>query len=389
MRRKPASTRTPAYDSAMITLLSVLIWLYLLLAHGGFWRSTPELAPAVPVQFPEVDIIVPARDEAATIGPVIHSLLAQDYGGRFIVTLVDDNSTDDTSRLAGTSAHLRILAGQVKPAGWSGKLWALHQAVAATGAPLVLFTDADIVHDPRHLSSLVARLEMPRVDLVSEMVRLNCRSVAERMLVPAFVYFFQLLYPFSRVNDPKSPVAAAAGGTVLIRREALERSGGLEAIKGALIDDVALACRIKAGGALYLGHSGLAASIREYPTFASIWQMIARTAFTQLRYSAWLLAGTVAGLAWVFLLPLVEMLFAEGWRRAAGAAAFLIAAFTYTPTHARYRRSLLWAPVLPLVAMFYLAATLGSAVDHWRGAGVKWKSRAYDGVGPGVKPGVK
>src|SRR5580658_3501739 len=224
----------------MLALLALAIWLYLLFAHGRFWVSGPELQPAVPVQCPAVDIIVPARDEAATIAPVIASLLSQDYAGDFRVLLVDDDSTDGTATLAGTAPRLHILRGEPKPVGWSGKLWALSQGVAAGSAPLLLFTDADIVHDRRHLATLVAGAQQHGVDMLSEMVRLNCTSLAERALVPAFVYFFQMLYPFARVNDPHSGVAAAAGGTVLIRREALQRGGGIDAIRNSLIDDVAL-----------------------------------------------------------------------------------------------------------------------------------------------------
>src|SRR5579872_7440722 len=199
----------------MIPLLCLLLLLYLLAAHGRFWLSRPELPPAQPPEHPPVDILVPARDEAETIGPVIASLLEQDYAGQFRITLIDDNSTDGTAARAGSAPNLRILRGAPKPADWSGKLWALSQGVVATHSPVLLFTDADIVHDPRHLSALVARLLRPRTDMVSEMVRLHCESLAERALIPAFVYFFQMLYPFARVNDPKSTVAAAAGGTIL------------------------------------------------------------------------------------------------------------------------------------------------------------------------------
>src|SRR5258708_5469208 len=255
----------------------------------------------MPQEHPDVDIVVPARDEAHTIAAAIGSLLAQDYRGKFRVILVDDNSTDGTAAVAGRAANLRIITLQSKPVEWSGKLWALSQGVAASGAAFLLFTDADIVQDPRHLSSLVAKLLQSRLELVSEMVRLNCSSLAERALVPAFVYFFQMLYPFAKVNDPRSAVAAAAGGTVLIRREALERTGGVEAIRGALIDDVALARAVKQGGPIFLGHSGLATSVRRYPGFIDVWRMISRTAFTQLRYSAWLLGLTIAGLTVVWL----------------------------------------------------------------------------------------
>ena len=361
----------------MIALLSLLIWLYLVLANGKFWSSGPELQPASPAELPEVDVIVPARDEAETIGPVIASLVTQDYAGPFRVTLIDDNSTDGTATAAGTDPNLRVLRGQPKPPGWSGKLWAVSQGVAASSAPVLLFTDADIVHDARHLSSLVARLLQPRVEMVSEMVRLNCSSFAERALVPAFVYFFQMLYPFASVNNPQSRVAAAAGGTVLVRREALERIGGIEAIKDALIDDVTLAKAIKKVGPIYLGHSGLATSIRRYPYFADIWQMVSRTAFTQLRYSPAVLLVTLIGLALVWLVPAWGILFGRGWSFGCGLAAFVLAALSYVPTLRRYGRNPLWSLTLPLVALFYMAATVGSAVNHWFGGGSRWKSRSY------------
>jgi hopene-associated glycosyltransferase HpnB len=366
-------------------LFCLAVWMYLFLGHGKYWLSRPELGPMLPGHSPPVDVVVPARDEAATIQPVIASLVAQDYPGSFQVFLVDDNSTDGTAQRAGAARNLAILRGRPKPPGWSGKMWAVSQGVAAGEAPLVLLTDADIVHDPRHLAALVARLEAPAageasLEMVSEMVRLNCTSLAERVLVPAFVYFFQMLYPFSRVNDPRSRVAAAAGGTVLIRREALERIGGIEAIKGALIDDVSLAKAVKSrGGAVYLGHSGLAASIRPYPHFADIWQMISRTAFTQLRYSAALLLATVLGLTLIWLAPVWLAVVGHGWQRACGIGACALAALSYLPTLRRYGRSPVGTIVLPLIALFYMAATVGSALDHWRGAGARWKNRSYGG----------
>jgi hopene-associated glycosyltransferase HpnB len=360
-----------------VACLSLLVWVYLVLAHGRFWSSTPELPPASPSELPDVDIVIPARDEAETIGPVIASLLAQDYAGRFRIFLVDDNSTDGTAAKAGSAPHLTIIKGQPKPEGWSGKLWAVSQGIAASNAPVLLFADADIVHDPRHLSALVSKLQQP-VDMVSEMVRLNCASFAERALVPAFVYFFQMLYPFARVNDPRSAVAAAAGGTVLIRRTALERIGGIAAIRNALIDDVTLAKAVKAtGGAIYLGHSGLATSIRPYPHWRDLWDMIARTAFTQLRYSALLLLLTLIGLALVWLVPVGEAFLGHGLARAVGLAAFVLAGLSYLPTLTRYRQSPLWTLALPLIALFYMAATLGSALNYWLGRGARWKNRAY------------
>ena len=370
----------------MIAFLALCIWLYLFFLHGRFWESAPELAAAMPaslpVSLPEVAVIVPARDEAATIAPVIASLLAQDYAGIFRVILVDDNSADGTAALAGAHPCLRTITGSAKPPGWSGKLWALQQGVAASTAPMLLFADADIIHAPQHLSALVRQLLNSRVDMVSEMVRLNCTSLAERLLIPAFVYFFQMLYPFSRVNNPYSRTAAAAGGTVLIRAESLARIGGLEKIKGALIDDVSLAREVKKFGGIYLGHSGLATSIRPYPRVADIWSMITRTAFTQLNYSPVILAATLLGLALVWLVAPYEVLFGHGWRFIFGLAASALAVISYFPTLARYRQHRVFALALPAIALFYMAATLASAVQHWQGRGAKWKNRAYGGAAP-------
>jgi hopene-associated glycosyltransferase HpnB len=361
----------------MIAVLSLGAWLYLVFAHGEFWRSRPQLSPAVPRDIPDVDIIVPARDEAETIQAAIGSLLAQDYAGGVRVFLVDDNSTDGTASLAGEAPNLRIIRLNSKPAGWSGKLWALHEGIAAGHSPIVLLTDADIVHQPAHLASLVAKLMDSQLDMVSEMVRLRCTSLAERMLVPAFVYFFQMLYPFARVNDPRSAVAAAAGGTVLLRRDALARMGGVEAIREALIDDVALAKAVKRGGAIFLGHSQLAVSIRRYAKASDMWHMISRTAFTQLRHSTLLLLLTIAALSIVWLVPPWEAVFGRGWVSGCGLAACLLAALSYIPTLMRYQRNVLWVFALPLTALFYMAATSASAVDYWRGKGASWKNRAY------------
>ncbi len=361
----------------MIGWLALIVWVVLFCLHGRFWRSGPELLAERPVALPEVDVIVPARDEAATIAPVIASLLEQDYAGKFRVILVDDDSADGTAAVAGMDPRLTIITGEPKPIGWSGKLWALAQGVERSDAEVILFADADITHDARHLSALVARLERPRVLMVSEMVRLNCASVPERFLIPAFVYFFQMLYPFNKVNDPASRVAAAAGGTVLIRRNALAQIGGLERIKGALIDDVSLAREVKKLGPIYLGHSGLATSIRPYPHVADIWNMITRTAFTQLRYSALVLAGTIVGLALVWLAAPYDVAFGHGWGFGAGLVAWLLAMVSYLPTLRRYGLSRFYALALPLIALFYMAATMASAMQHWRGTGAKWKNREY------------
>jgi hopene-associated glycosyltransferase HpnB len=363
-----------------LAFLALAAWLYLIFAHGKFWQSAPELPPATPPEFPDVDIIVPARDEAGTIAVVIRSLLAQDYRGKYRVILVDDNSTDGTAALAGKAPNLKVITLSSKPAEWSGKLWALSQGVIASNASVILFTDADVLHDPRHLSSLVTQLLQSGTVMVSEMVHLNCTSLAERALVPAFVYFFQMLYPFRRVNEPLSSVAAAAGGTVLIRRDALQRSGGIDAIKNTLIDDVALAKSVKKCGRLFLGHSALAASIRPYPNFADVWHMISRTAFTQLRYSRILLILALLGLSLVWLIPPAAALAGHGDVRVCGCLAWALSTLSYTPTLSRYGRNRLWALALPLIAMFYMAATFASALNYWRGRGTRWKSRAYGSI---------
>jgi hopene-associated glycosyltransferase HpnB len=360
----------------VLVVLALLAWIYLAVAHGRFWQAGPVLAKAVPSSLPDVAIVVPARDEAEGIAASIGSLLAQDYAGRFRVVLVDDNSTDDTAAIALAmpgAERLTVISGSARPRGWAGKLWAVHQGVSSSDEELVLLTDADIVHDPAHLSSLVAHLQVSGVDMASEMVALRCESLAERALIPAFVYFFGLLYPFAWVNDGLNATAAAAGGTVLIRRAALQRIGGVVSISGALIDDVALAQKVKRGGRIWLGHSALARSVRRYPGPADVWRMIARSAYVQLKLSPWLLVGSTLGLAWLFLLPPVAAL-SGSW---IGAATWVLMAATFSPTLRRFGLSVLWAPLLPLIAVFYMAATLGSAFDHHRGRGVVWKNRAY------------
>jgi hopene-associated glycosyltransferase HpnB len=368
----------------VLAVMSLLIWLYLLFGYGMFWQSGPVLAVAYPASTPAVAVVVPARDEAAAIEVSLRSLLLQDYAGPFRVILVDDSSTDGTGSIARGlgDTRLTVIDGAPRPAGWSGKLWAVSQGVGEAGdAELVLLTDADIIHQPAHVSSLVSKIERYGLDLVSEMVRLNCSSWAERILVPAFVFFFQLLYPFAWVNDGLRATAAAAGGTILTRGRALQRIGGIESVRGALIDDVALAASVKRGGRIWLGHSDLARSVRPYPTVADIWRMIARTAFVQLRYSWLLLVLTTLGMALTWLVPPVSAVVGHGSAFWCGLTAWLILSGSYLPTLRRFGRSPLWAPLLPLVAAFYMAATIGSAVNHALGRGVAWKGRAYQGTG--------
>jgi hopene-associated glycosyltransferase HpnB len=365
-----------------LVVLSLLIWCWLLTMHGQFWRAGPVLPVAVPVRAPPVAIVVPARDEAPFIARTIRSLLAQNYPGSFQVILVDDLSEDGTGTIARAVGDTRliVLSGAPRPVGWAGKLWALRQGVAASGTPEYYFlTDADIEHDRSHLASLVAVAERHDLDMVSEMVTLRCESWVEKLLVPAFVFYFQLLYPFAWVNDPMCGTAAAAGGTVLLRRRALLRIGGIEAVKGALIDDVALAGAVKSGGRIFLAHSSLARSIRPYRDLADLWRMIARSAYAQLRFSPGLLVGTTLAMALLWLVPVLAVLFGHGWTCLLGLATWALFAAAYLPTLSRLGLSFVWAVFLPAIALFYMAATIGSAVDYHRGRGVVWKGRAYAG----------
>ncbi|WP_336947086.1 glycosyltransferase [Asaia sp. BMEF1] len=365
-------------------------WGKLLFAHGRFWRTGTRLTPFNTVSasiWPDVAVVVPARDEAESIQPCLATLLQQDYKGRLSVIVVDDGSADGTGDLArqvpDPHGRLTVVTGRERPEGWSGKLWAVHQGemvarekVDADG--FILLTDADILHSALHLETLVEKAQRDGLDMVSEMVVLNCESAAERLLVPAFVYFFAMLYPFEKVNDPASEVAGAAGGTILVRRAMLERIGGVETVRGALIDDCSLASDIKrAGGKLYLGHSTLAWSIRPYRGAGDIWRMIARTAYVQLRYSPIILLCTVIGMGLVWLAPVYFALFGRGRVRVMGGASLFLAVISFLPTLLRFRLSPLRALALPVVAAFYMAATIGSAVDHHRGRGVQWKSRFY------------
>jgi len=363
----------------LFAVLALLAWVWLVAFHGRFWQSGPALGVTVPPVAPPVTVIVPARDEAETIARCLQSLLAQDYRGDLRIILVDDGSTDGTGDIARalSDPRLTVIAGRPRPPGWAGKLWAVAQGVAEAADPFVLLTDADIVHDPAHVATLVAQAERTGVDMVSEMVALNCVSRAERALVPAFVYLFQLLYPFAWVNDGLRATAAAAGGTVLIRARALTRIGGIAAIKGALIDDVALARAVKRGGRIWLGHSTLARSIRPYPKIGDIWRMVTRSAYVQLRHSPALLVLTTLALALVFLVPPLLTLCANHAARWVGLLAWALMAASFVPTLRRFGLPWLWGVALPVIAAFYMAATIGAAIDHHRGRGVMWKRRAY------------
>ena len=370
-------------------LLSVVIWVWLLVGHGAFWRSGPVLGAAYPTRPLKVTVVIPARDEAEHIADTLRSLLDQQFNGELKIVLVDDNSSDGTGalsrELAVTDRRLSVLDGELLKTGWTGKMWAVSQGLRQTetlAADYVLFTDADIVHGPGHLASLVSRAERDQLSLVSEMVRLRCESLAERATLPAFVFFFQLLYPFRWVCDPGRTTAAAAGGTMLVAQEALRRVDGVNRISRALIDDVALAREIKRGGhRIWLGHGEQVVSERRYAGFSDVWKMIARTAYVQLGYSPWVLIGTCVGMLLVYVEPVLASLFATGALRWAGAVCWTGMAIAFQPTLWRYRRSPAWGLLLPVIGLFYLMATITSAVRFYQGRGGQWKNRNYPAHG--------
>lgn len=359
--------------------MSVAAWIYLLFGRGGFWRVRTVRLPKPPAAGKSVAVVIPARNEESVIGRAIASVLAQDYDGPLHVYLTDDHSTDGTVAAAGSDDRLTVVESGPLPEGWTGKVWALSEGlkhVEAKAPDYILFTDADIVHTPGNIAGLVARAEAENLDLVSYMVRLHCKSLAERALIPAFVFFFFKLYPPSWVARGDHIAAGAAGGCILIRSSALARIGGIPAIRGELIDDCALARAVKrSGGRIWLGLTHDAASIREYRTPGEIHHMIARTAFTQLRYSAMLLAGTLAGMAIIYLAPPLLMLTREPMALTFGTIAWLLMIISYLPILRFYDRSFLWAPLLPLIALFYMIATIDSAIRYWRGRGGLWKDR--------------
>jgi hopene-associated glycosyltransferase HpnB len=388
-------------------VLAAVAWVYLLCAHGGYWRTDRRLpgpsgrslpARSEPERWPSVVAVIPARDEAAILPRTLPSLLAQEYRGSLSIVLVDDGSSDGTAAVAeslaaapgGGAVAVRVVGGTPPPAGWAGKVWAMAQGVAAAGeCDYLLFTDADIAFAPGAVPQLVRAAVADDRGLLSQMALLRADTGWERCIVPAFVYFFAQLYPFRRVGRPRSRTAAAAGGCMLVRRATLAAAGGLDRIRGARIDDIALARLLKrppVAARCWLGFTTAVRSRRPYPRLAGLWDMVARSAYTQLRYSPVLLAGVVAGLAWLYLLPPVAGLAglaalaagggaAAGWCAAAGLAGWAIMTVTYVPVLRLYRLSPLRAPGLPLVALLYAAMTVDSARRHYAGRGGEWKGR--------------
>jgi hopene-associated glycosyltransferase HpnB len=379
------------FASISIGFMSLAIWLYLVFARGAFWRLRPfddDLVKHEPLhEWPSVVAIVPARNEADTIAQTLAALLQQDYPGELSIIVVDDHSEDATSQMAQRTARQKNAESRVEihpasalPAGWTGKLWALNEGVtkaAAHAATFYWFTDADIVHAPGTLQRLVARAEQNKLDLASLMVLLQVKTLPERALIPAFLFFFLKLYPPRWTADPSASTAGAAGGCILLRRESLERLGGFPAIRNEVIDDCALARAVKrSGGQIWMGLTRASVSLRAYSSFREIRDMIARTAFTQLRYSAPLLLGTLAGMFFTYIAPVALLFGHDPAPRILGLAAWLLMSASFLPTVRFYRLSPLWALLLPLEALFYSYATWLSAARYWLGRGGQWKGRA-------------
>lgn len=379
-----------------LTLLSLIIWLFLLTWRGQFWRTDQLLEVSLPLppspSPPSVCAVIPARNESDLLPITLRSLLTQDYPGSFTVFLVDDHSTDGTTQVAiatavelGKEKQLQVIAAETLPPGWTGKLWAMEQGIqkAQTLAPdYLLLTDADIQHDVSNLRRLVNKAQQENLDLASVMVRLRCESFWEQLLIPAFVFFFQKLYPFRWVNNPRNSTAAAAGGCILVSQDSLTKIGGIKVVRQALIDDCALAEAVKrSGGNIWLGLSALTCSLRPYPSLETIWGMVARTAFTQLNYSLLLLLGTLFGMTIIYILPplatVVGVLTGYWSLAVAGLAGWLLMTLAYFPTIRFYKCSPFFAFCLPAIGFLYTLMTLDSAVRHWQGRGGAWKGRVY------------
>ena len=375
----------------LVAALPLLIWLYLLLARGGFWRISPPAAQLPPQSGAAKTIVavIPARDEAAGIGETVKSILQQSYAGSIHIIVVDDGSVDGTASAAaeaaaslGASARLTVITGAPLRAGWTGKLWAMSHGVAAAAAldpDYLLFTDADIHHDPGNIGALVANAETHGRDLVSYMVELPVATFAEKCLIPAFVFFFLQLYPPSWIASPRSKMAGAAGGCMLMRPQALAAIGGLEAIRSQLIDDCALARATKAaGGSIWLGLTRTARSTRGYASFTQIARMISRSAFNQLHHSYLLLTATIIGLGLTYVLPPLLLLSGNPISIALGAGAWALMCIGYAPMVRFYRLTPLWSLCLPAIALFYAAATIHSALQYLLRRGGSWKGRVQD-----------
>ena len=399
---------TPLFHPHIANVLGIItlgIWLHLFFGRGWFWRVGKLDADREPLEtpgeWPQVMAVVPARNEEETIGRAVAGLVKQNYPGAFFVVVVDDHSEDATAGIAqqvadesGVGERVRIVSASALAEGWTGKLWALNEGVfnggvtmsgaSGTEVPAATpevptyywFTDADVEHAPDTLRRLVARAERDKLELASLMVLLQAKTLPERALIPAFLYFFLMLYPPKWIADEELGTAGAAGGCILLRREALARIGGLQAIRGEVIDDCALAKAVKlSGGKVWMGLTRKSTSLRAYGTFGEIRDLIARTAFTQLRYSALLLTGTLAAMFLTYFAPVILLFAHDSTSRTLGFVAWLFMTLSFLPTVRFYRLSIVWTPLLPLTAVFYTYATWVSAMRYWMGKGGHWKGR--------------
>lgn len=367
--------------------LSLVIWLYLVGGHGNFWRSDQKIMGAADVpQWPQITAVIPARNEVETIGMTVSSLLEQDYPGPFDIIVVDDNSDDGTAQALGCSDRLKLISGKPIAAGWSGKLWAVSQGInhaeqAFPESKYLLLTDADIEHHPLCLRELVSKAETENLGLVSLMVKLRCQSLWEQLLIPAFIFFFQKLYPFPRVNDAGRKEAAAAGGCMLVEMSSLKAGGGIEAIRERLIDDCALAALIKPHKGIWLGLSENTRSLRAYESLSEIWNMVARTAFVQLNHSTLALFGAVLGMCVIYLIPPIAVIYGlisgQILVASTGGVAWLLMVVAFSPTLRLYQQNVLSGLLLPVAGFLYTLMTISSALRHWKGRGGAWKGRSY------------
>lgn len=383
----------------IINTIALIIWIYLILGRGKFWQATEKIPDDFPeiTDFPSVCVIIPARNEAEVLPQTLPSILTQEYPEESLkIILVDDSSTDETPSIAATTAlnlgknHLlQIISTPKLPPKWSGKLWAIHQGIlhsqTFTNPPnYYLFTDADIQHHPQNLRQLISKAEIEDLELTSLMVLLKCENFWEKLLIPAFVFFFQKLYPFPRVNNPKKPTAAAAGGCILIAQETLTRIGGIERVSQALIDDCTLAEAVKSSSPytrIWLGLTEKTKSLRDYPSLESIWDMVARTAYTQLNYSPVLLVGVVLAMGLIYLVSPISLglgLLMGNWLISSlSFAVYLLMVIAFIPTLKLYNCSPLWGLLLPIIGLLYTLMTIDSAFRHWQGKGGAWKGRVY------------
>lgn len=378
---------------AIVAIVALAVWVYLVTARGRFWLGWARdgaKTDSLP-SWPSVAAVIPARNESACIGETIGSLMRQDYPGRLRIFLVDDNSDDRTAEVARSAASaardnylLTVVTGRTVPPGWTGKLWAVKQGIEAAEADgsfdYLLLIDADIVHAPDSVRWLVGQAESRHLALTSFMAKLRCTSLAERSHVPAFIFFFQMLFPFAWVNRADRATAAAAGGCMLVRASNLRQAGGVDGIRGSLIDDCALARTMKAFGPIWLGLTDRVHSIRPYQNWRDVRDMISRSAYAQLGYSPLLLVGTIAGLGLTFLAPPLLALFADGLAQVIGIVTWALMALAFQPTLRFYRLSPLWGIALPVIALLYMLYTLDSAYQYWAGRGGSWKGRIQANV---------